>query len=216
MELKGIDKYKNRNVLYIANSNNRLGCIICGMRQSVYKNPAAYVLKWIRELMLLQGYTETEIAEYFAEAGEPVLTKTHGKKAVGAMNQAFSDFVWSDYEIDNSEVLQSQITIWINGILGKSAGYNDGCYNPTESFMQDMEKAGIEVQMANYVEIRCITEDDYGCEEGGEGVPLMTRCFIASLDGKTHEWVRIPKWVLQEKGLDEGSRITEGFISKFK
>ena len=45
-----IDKYKNRNVLYIANANNRLGCIICGMKPSVYKNVTEYVtiprLKW--------------------------------------------------------------------------------------------------------------------------------------------------------------------------
>ena len=143
-----IDEYKNRNVLYIANANNRLGCIICGMKPSVYKNVTEYVTKWIRELLLLQGYTETEVAEYMKKAGEPLLTKTHGKKAIGAMNQTFYDFVWTDQEIDGSEELQVQISIWINKVLGKSAGYNDGYYYPTESFMQDMEKAGIKVEQA--------------------------------------------------------------------
>lgn len=143
-----IDKYKNRNVLFITNANNRLGCIICGMKPSVYKNVTEYVTKWIRELLLLQGYTETEVAEYMTKAGEPQLTKTHGNKAIGAMNQTFSDFVWSDQEIDGSEELQVQISIWINGVLGKSAGYNDGYYYPTESFMLDMEKAGIKVEQA--------------------------------------------------------------------
>ena len=143
-----IDKYKNLNVLYIANDNNRLGCIICGMKPSVYKNVTEYVTKWIRELLLLQGYTEIEVAEYMKKAGEPQLTKTHGSKAIGAMNQTFSDFVWTDQEIDGSEELQVQISIWINKVLGKSAGYNDGYYYPTESFMLDMEKAGIKVEQA--------------------------------------------------------------------
>lgn len=188
-----IDKYKNRNVIFIANANNRLGCIICGMKPSVYKNVTEYVTKWIRELVLLQGYTETEVAEYMKKAGEPLLTKTHGKKAIGAMNQAFSDFVCSDYEIDGSEELQAKVSLWINGMLGKSAGYNDEYYHPRETFMQDMEKAGIEVEQAKYVVIRRITEDDYGCEERPEGEPLMARCFVISMDGKTREWVRMPE-----------------------
>ena len=64
------------------------------------------------------------------------------------LNQTFSDFVWTDQEIDGSEELQVQISIWINKVLGKSAGYNDGYYYPTESFMLDMEKAGIKVEQA--------------------------------------------------------------------
>lgn len=36
--------------------------------------------------MSFQGYTDAEIEEYLIKAGEPVLTKTHGKKAVGVMN----------------------------------------------------------------------------------------------------------------------------------
>lgn len=70
------------------------------MKISAYKNLAEYVVKWIRELLLLQGYTEAEVSEYLDNTGELVLTKTHGKKAVGAMNQAFSDFIWADHEID--------------------------------------------------------------------------------------------------------------------
>ena len=211
-----IDKYKNRNVLFIANANNRLGCIICSMKPSAYKNLTDYVTKWIRELLLLQGYTEIEVAEYMTKAGEPLLTKTHGKKAICAMNQAFPDVIWSDYDIDGSEELQMQINIWINEILGKSAGYNDEYYHPCNTFMQDMENAGVEVEQAKYVVIRRITKDDHGCEERPEVEPPVARCFVVSMDGKTREWVRIPESVLAEKGLDEGSRVERDFIDKYK
>jgi hypothetical protein len=210
-----IDKYKGRNVLYIANSNNRLGCIICGMKPSMYKNLEEYVLIWIKELMHLQGYTEHEIACYLEKTGALTITKTHGKKALGAMNQAFMDFGWANHELNKENVFQSEISKWLNGIIGKSAGYNDAYWEPSETFIQDMQAAGIEVEQMKYLIINRITEDDYGCEEREEGVPLMTKCFVASMDGKTRKWIRIPEWVLQENEIHEGSKITRELVKKY-
>jgi hypothetical protein len=149
-----IARYKNRIVLYIANSNNRFGCIICGMKLSAYKNIADYTVMQIKDILALNGYSEEDIEAYISKAGEATLTKTHGKKAIGAMNRAFMDFLCTDHNIDPTNELQAEPTTWLNRILGKSAGYNDDYSRPSESFVLDMEKNVLKVDQSRII-IEC-------------------------------------------------------------
>lgn len=158
-----IEKFHGRNVLYIANANNRFGCIVIGMNASTYKNLTENVLMWIRQIMYLHGYSAGAVHEYFMKAGTPVLTKTHGRKSVGAMSQALKDFLNSSWELNDCEDIQTLISVWLNKkLLGRSAGYNDNYYYPSETFLQDMEKEVLRKQVAP------AKEQKYKCLKCGE------------------------------------------------
>lgn len=137
------EKLGSRNVLFIANASNRLACVVSGMKPSAYKDIAGYAVKYIKELMLLQGYSESEADEYIKKAGEPTLTKTHGKKAVGAMMNSFMAVSYSHFEVEPEKNLQDDMSLWINRFIGRCASRGDEYIHPYEAFKEDMEKAGI-------------------------------------------------------------------------
>lgn len=63
--------------------------------------------------------------------------------------------------------------------------------------------------------VRNIIEDDYGCEEREEGVPLMSLCNIVSQESGFDEWIRVPDEMLLKMEIDEGSVVSDEFVSRF-
>lgn len=70
------------------------------------------------------------------------------------------------------------------------------------------------MEKTEYVVIKRIAEDDYGCEERPEGQPLMAMCLVESVDGLNQEWIRVPESVLAENKWDEGSTVKMSFLTK--
>ncbi len=175
-----IEEFHGQKVLYMANANNRFGCIVVGVEPDTYENLPGNVMRWIRQLMYLHGYSAGEVHEYFMKAGTPELTKTHGRKAIGAMNQAFKDFLNSDWELNDCEELQTLISVWLNKkLLGKSAGHNDNYYYPSETFLMDMEKAEVRryYKPTKVKKLRCLECDNvFGENEIKFGVYYEAFC----------------------------------------
>jgi len=133
---------KNRNVFVIVNTNNRFCVVAAGMKMVDVKDLSTFLKTMISQCMSLNGYTMAQIERYFQMAGEVVLTKTHGRKAVGDMTIAIRSMELLDNHFLSDWLYQPDFSDYLNGDICRPTGYSQWGY-PHEFFRKDMERLGI-------------------------------------------------------------------------
>ncbi|MEG2231187.1 MAG: hypothetical protein RRX92_04095 [Lachnospiraceae bacterium] len=91
---------------------------------------------------LCEGYTKEQIDAYFNLAGEPVLTKTHGRKPVGGMNKAIDYLYYMREPIEPDYLYQEYYCRFLNRDICSPIGFEEYGY-PVEFLETDMKRVGI-------------------------------------------------------------------------
>ena len=135
-------RMQNRNVFVAINTNSRYGVVAAGMKVADVRDMAAFMKKIISIGMYDIGYDMKRIEHYFQLAGDVVLTKTHGRKAVGDMNRAIMDMRFFDDAFFDDEFYQPEFSCYINRDICTPTGFDTYGY-PEDFFKLDMERLGI-------------------------------------------------------------------------
>lgn len=135
-------RVQNRNVFVAINTSSRYGVVAAGMKLADVKDMPVFMKKMISMGMYCIGYDMKQIECYFQLAGNAVLTKTHGRKAVGDMNRAIMDMGFFDDTFFSDEYYQPEFSSYINRDICKPAGFDTYGY-PEEFFKSDMERLKI-------------------------------------------------------------------------
>jgi len=83
-----------------------------------------------------------QISKYFQLAANFVLTKTHGKKAVGGINKISMYVDYFGKPLDKDTKYQRELSEYINRYICCPPGF-DECGLPYELFYMDMKRLGI-------------------------------------------------------------------------
>lgn len=133
-----------RSTLIAVNASSRYALVFCPMRAASWKRIPQVVTEGIRQAMELDGYTPAQIETYLSAAGEPQLTKTHGRRPVAGLNRAVDFLSWMDKVIDERQLFQPWWSHSINKDICRSAGFADTGYGyPWKFFEEDLKRLGI-------------------------------------------------------------------------
>lgn len=77
----------------------------------------------LRESFMVAGLSASQIEGYLYEAGQLVLTKTHGRREVAFLNRAWDDVVALDYTIDRAHHSQPLLDSAVNALPRRCAGH---------------------------------------------------------------------------------------------
>ena len=133
---------QSKETLVAVNANNRFAIVMCGMDFSAWKDYNALFMDGLRQGMLLEGFKQTEIEEYFKKADDIEITKTHGRRSVSGLNQ-MDNYLWSiPVKVKADELFQAVHCHEVNRERCKMAGY-EGDNIPVECFERDMKRVGI-------------------------------------------------------------------------
>jgi hypothetical protein len=94
---------------------------------------------------MFDNYTPLQAETYLAAAGEPKLTKTHGRKPVAGLNYAINMFYWLNDPYDERQLFQPHISHILNKDLCHAAGFEGRDYgHPWEFFRKGMLRIGVQ------------------------------------------------------------------------
>lgn len=138
-----IIRFQKKNLLIVVNASNRFCCIMAGMMAKDWKFIVQRAEEAIRKGFASEGYTEEQIESYFAMAGSPAITKTHGRRPVAGLNRAIERL----YYIPTPAEGQLYQNLWsheVNCDLCHAAGFVGCGYDEPWRFLQrDMQRVGI-------------------------------------------------------------------------
>ena len=138
-----IIRFQKKNLLVAVNASNRFCVLMSGMMVKDWKNIIKRTEEAIRRGFDSEGYTKEQIEKYFAMAGDPVVTKTHGRKPVAGLNRAIERLLFIPTPAEEG-LFQPLWGHEVNCDLCHAAGF-DGCgYDEPWHFLQrDMRRTGI-------------------------------------------------------------------------
>jgi hypothetical protein len=138
------------STLFVINSSNRFAAIVSGMKGADWKKWKTIAVGAIRRSLSQADFNEKVINDYFALAGEqPVITKTHGRKSVGNMNQLIED-QWYQEPLPHP-YYQDEMCWSANLKLITRAANFSGYGFASEFFQQDLERCGIGKKVAKII-----------------------------------------------------------------
>lgn len=135
-------KHRNRNVLLVVNVSSRYTIAMTDIEPRNWNYYEVYMGNVIRFAMKEEGYTDEQIRMYFQMAGQTMLTKTHGKKAVGGINRVMAAMEVYDDPLIKDVKYQADLCEFLNRDICTPVGYDAYGY-PVEFFQLDMERLGI-------------------------------------------------------------------------
>lgn len=135
-------KLGRRNVLLIANVSNRFMIAMMDIEPRNWKYYTLYIDEVISNAMKQIGYQEKEIKKYFELAGNIQITKSHGRKTLGAINYITQIMNCYEWNIDRYHKYSYELNDCVNNNLCIPEGFHE--YGmPIEMFHMDMERLGI-------------------------------------------------------------------------
>ena len=135
-------KLGRRNVLLIANVSNRFMIAMMDIEPRNWKYYTLYIDEVISNAMKQIGYQEKEIKKYFELAGNIQITKSHGRKTLGAINYITQIMNCYEWNIDRYQKYSYELNDCVNNNLCIPEGFHE--YGmPIEMFHMDMERLGI-------------------------------------------------------------------------
>lgn len=107
-----------------------------------WKYYTLYIDEVISNAMKQIGYQEKEIKKYFELAGNIQITKSHGRKTLGAINYITQIMNCYEWNIDRYQKYSYELNDCVNNNLCIPEGFHE--YGmPIEMFHMDMERLGI-------------------------------------------------------------------------
>ena len=137
-----IIRFQGKNALAAVNANNRFLVLLAGMKAADWKLLPKRFEEAVTMGFLSEGYTKEQIDAYFNLAGDPVLTKTHGRKPVGGMNKAIDYLYYMPELIDPEHLYQEFHCRFLNRDICSPIGFEEYGY-PVEFLEADMKRIGI-------------------------------------------------------------------------
>jgi hypothetical protein len=135
-------KARNRNVLLVVNASSRYGIAMTDKEPSNWNYFSLYINRVIYFALAAEGYSEEQISKYFLLAGNFILTKTHGKKAVGGINRISIYVDCFGKPLYKDTKYQREISEYINHDICCPPGFEE--YGlPDELFYRDMQRLGV-------------------------------------------------------------------------
>ena len=131
-------------IIFIVNASSRFAVIAYGLAPGdLRKNLPAIAEGLIRKAMRdCIGISGAAIDAYFAAAGDAVITKTHGKKAVGNMSRLMMDAPAWHVPVFTDIVYQDELTDLANHEIFKDTADN-GYHAVLEKAVEDLMRLGI-------------------------------------------------------------------------
>ncbi len=108
--------------LLAVHADTRYTFVVFGVTQHEWQAIEETFLDGLQTSLERAGFAPDEIATYLAQAGEPERTKTHGRRPVAFLNQAWNDAVAYDYCTDTASQNQPQLELAINSKRCRCAG----------------------------------------------------------------------------------------------
>ena len=134
----------SRSTLIAVNASNRYALVFMGMKAGSWKCIEEIVIDGIEQALALEGYTPHQVESYLAAAGEPELTKTHGRKPVAGLNRTIDMLWWIDKWLDERQLFQPSMSNALNKDLCHAAGFEGRDFeHPKEFLREDMVRLGI-------------------------------------------------------------------------
>lgn len=135
-------KLGRRNVLLVANVSNRFMIAMMDIEPRNWKYYTLYIEEVISNAMKQIGYQEKEINKYFELAGNSQITKSHGRKTLGAINYITQIMNCYEWDIERYQKYSYELNDCVNNNLCIPKGFHE--YGmPIEMFHMDMERLGI-------------------------------------------------------------------------
>ena len=129
-----------KKFLIIVNSDTRYSMIYANVKPGVWKDMAKFIHQAIEDAFLKEGFHQKQIDKYFKLAGNEILTKTHGKKAIGGLNH-ITNYVYYLLDECTDEMFQTELTQWFNKELCNTALHPERPYLiPYEYFRMRMNE----------------------------------------------------------------------------
>lgn len=134
--------WQGRKALIAVNAGNCFTVLLWNMTGLHWRQYPELVQEGIRRGFLEAGYTSEQAAAYFDMAGETVITKTHGRRPVAALNRMV-EFLWRiPAQPDAKQLYQPFLSRALNQEVLKAPGF--GVYGSPEEFLEaDLKKLKI-------------------------------------------------------------------------
>ena len=111
-----------RDSLLAVHCASRYTFMAFDMTDADWTDLSAVAQSGIRRSLLETGINETHVSDYMAQAGAPVLTKTHGRREVAFLNRAWEDVMTHDFMVDKSSQEQPFLEQAVNALPCRCAG----------------------------------------------------------------------------------------------
>lgn len=135
-------KIGGRVMLILCNVSSRF-CCITAMRSNDWKHMEYVCNNLIAKSLLSMGFCENSVDEYLHMAGHIEFGKTHGRKALGCMNNAVMGLTYGYGDCDHKNQFQKELVHWVNTLVCHSAVRED--YKEAVKWMeQDLLEHGID------------------------------------------------------------------------
>ena len=135
-------KLGRRNVLLVANVSNRFMIAMMDIEPRNWKYYTLYIEEVISNAMKQIGYQEKEINKYLELAGNSQITKSHGRKTLGAINYITQIMNCYEWDIERYQKYSYELNDCVNNNLCIPERFHE--YGmPIEMFHMDMERLGI-------------------------------------------------------------------------
>lgn len=135
-------KLKRRNVLIVANVSNRFMIAMMDIEPRNWQHYTMYIERVIYHAMEELGYKPEQIKKYFELAGKTKVTKSHGRKTLGAINYMTTLINMYDWNIEKYQKYSAELNDFMNSYLWQPEGF-DEMGNPIDMFHMDMERLGL-------------------------------------------------------------------------
>ncbi len=116
--------YQGQDVLLVVNASNRFTCVMANLRRDDWENLEETAKKGIEAGLLAEGFDEETVRQYFIAAGEPWISKTHGRRPVAALNRAVERLFWMGEPLIEESWFQKNHSNWVNEEICKVAGFS--------------------------------------------------------------------------------------------
>jgi len=111
-----------RSSLLLVHCASRYTCVRYDLSPVDWSRLSELVLEEIEQGLLDVGISEERVTAYLQEAGEIQLTRTHGRREVAFLNQAWEDVLSADLLVDQSSHRQPMLNHAVNDRLCRCAG----------------------------------------------------------------------------------------------
>ena len=128
-----------RSSLLLVHCASRYTCVRYDLSPVDWSRLSELVLEEIEQGLLDVGISEERVTAYLQEAGEIQLTRTHGRREVAFLNQAWEDVLSADLLVDQSSHRQPMLNHAVNDRLCRCAG-EDGMDTAHAHFMRYLQE----------------------------------------------------------------------------
>lgn len=128
-----------RSSLLLVHCASRYTCVRFDMSGAEWADLPVVALEEIRLGLFDAGLSAEQVMRYGREAGEAVLTRTHGRREVAFLNRAWEAAVQADLLVDQSQRRQPGLNHAVNHQMCRCAGF-EGTGTPLEFLQRCLEE----------------------------------------------------------------------------